>query len=433
MATKKKTVKIIATGGTIAMERDSDGSLVPARSMDSIIHGAPEIRKLSRKYNLETTDLMNADSSDRDVKDWELIGEKVVEAVNRDDVAGVVITHGTDTMAYSAQYLDYSIKNLRKPVVLTGSQIAASEPDSDGIPNLKDAITVAAEGPFAEVLITFDGETWKAENAIKYKVWEAKAFRGVGRRPICSVTKGKIEKNEFGVPDGKYDTAFPRGVLVSRGAFPKKAVLEKNLFDFEGIEEVIAKPYMNTKKLMKIAKSKETKAIIVYGFGAGNIAERYQPFIEEATKRGKLVVMCSQAEGPVDLLEYGLGRNALEKGALPAGDRRPEEVYMRLAHTLGVMREVEKSMAGDGDFKDMLKYSKVELSTHEVGKYLFLSGTRFKKVGDREKYGALLGVEIRYCDELRHIDVVKEAVQDGIYELMRRKMSHGSENKTSGK
>ncbi len=428
MQPKKKKVVVIGTGGTIAMKRGADGALVPYQSMKDMIRESPEMKDISKKYAIETIDLMNLDSSDlaSELKNWEKLGEAVVEAVNRKDVEGVVITHGTDTMAPTAQYLDYSIKNLTKPVVLTGAQKAVTEPDSDGIPNLKDGIIVAAHGHFAEVLITFknekgEGEIWKAENAIKARIWDQQPFRAVERNPVGSVINGEVIAEDSSEDNSKYDPSG-RDAGYTRQGMP--AWLEKDLFDFEGIDEIIIRPVMNAEKLMKIAKSPETKAIIIHGFGAGNIAETYHPSIEEATKRGKLVVMCSQADGPVDMLEYGLGRRALEKGALPAGDRRPEEVYMRLAHVLGAVKKIKKEVDRDRALQLLLKDNDIELGSWEIGKYLFMSGSRFRKpYDDMKKYGDLLNVDILEDDMLRHPWLENETFYNGIPGLIQRQLS----------
>ncbi len=424
----KKKVVVIGTGGTIAMKRGPDGALVPYQSMKDMIRESPEMQELSKKYAIESLDLMNEDSSDRDPREWELIGKKVVEAVNRKDVDGVVITHGTDTMAYTAQYLDYSIKNPRKPIVLTGSQIAASEPNSDGIPNLKDAIKVAADGPFGQVVLAFRGEIWGAENAVKSKIWEPQPFRGVGRKPVGSIKNGKIDSiwSRSWAHD-EYETPFPRGMLLGEDIFCETETWLESYFEFDGIEEVVMRPGIKTEKLMELAKSENNKAIIIHGFGAGNIAERYHPFIEEATKRGKLVVMCSQAEGPVDLLEYGLGRKALEKGALPAGDRTPEEVYMRLAHALGVSKGMKQALE-EPAFQEFLKEREIGLNTQEIARYMFMSDTKFKRNDDAEKYATLLNIPTApyYSDELRRLGAMDVAYRRAMPLLVNEKLKRKS-------
>ncbi len=400
----KKKVVVIGTGGTIAMKRGPDGALVPYQSMKDMIRESPEMRELSKKYAVETIDLLNEESSEivKDPKILENIGEKVVEAINRKDVDGVVITHGTDTMAYTTQYLDYGIKNLRKPVVLTGSQVAASEPNSDGIPNLKDSITTAAESRFAEVLICFGGEIWGAENAVKNKIWEPKAFKSVDRKPIGSIVDGKIKDKESTNYSEDYGHAYARGYLPGEDAFCETKAWLEPYFDFDGIEEIIARPGMKLGKLMKIAEQEETTAIIMHGFGAGHISGDYRPFFEEARKRGKIVVMCSQAEGTVDLLEYGLGREELEHGVLPAGDRRDEETYMRLAHALGISSRMKKALE-ERAFQEFLKEKGIELSTQEIARYMFMSDTKFRHRGDDSKYASSLNIPTApyYHDELR--------------------------------
>ncbi len=285
------------------------------------------------------------------------------------------------------------------------------------------------------MVLAFRGEIWGAENAVKSQIWEPQPFRGVERKPVGSIKDGKIDSiwSRSWAHD-EYETSFPRGMLLSSDMFcPTEAWLE-SYFEFDGIEEVVMRPGIKTEKLMELAKSENNKAVIIHGFGAGNIAERYHPFIEEATKRGKLVVMCSQAEGPVDMLEYGLGRAALEKGALPAGDRTPEEVYVRLAHSLGVAKEMKEALE-EPAFQEYLKEKGIELSTQEIARYMFMSHTKFKGDNDDEKYATLLDMPMapdNYQDELRHMGAMDIAYRRAMPLLVNEKLNQKSRRQGHG-
>ena len=112
-----KKVLLLATGGTIACTHSEEG-LTPGMSGDGILDWMPELRE---GFAIESRDILNLDSSNIQPEEWQFMAEQVAEALP--DYDGIIITHGTDTMAYTASALSYMLQNLSKPVVLTGAQI----------------------------------------------------------------------------------------------------------------------------------------------------------------------------------------------------------------------------------------------------------------------------------------------------------------------
>jgi len=133
-------VVILATGGTIASAWDDEvRAFVQARTGDQLVSAVPELSALAR---VEVVDVASVGSTNMTPALWLAVSSRATQVLAQEDVAGVVVTHGTDTLEETAYFLDITVAS-DKPVVLVGSQRAASERDSDGPRNLLNAVRVA--------------------------------------------------------------------------------------------------------------------------------------------------------------------------------------------------------------------------------------------------------------------------------------------------
>ncbi|MEE8167353.1 MAG: asparaginase domain-containing protein, partial [Candidatus Hydrothermarchaeales archaeon] len=128
-----KRVTILGTGGTIASKIDyKTGAVHPALSAEELLNAIPELGEIAE---LETRVLFNILSENMTPKHWREIATAVAKELNS-GADGVVVAHGTDTMAYTSAALSFMLKNLQGPVVLVGSQRSSDRPSSDASQNL---------------------------------------------------------------------------------------------------------------------------------------------------------------------------------------------------------------------------------------------------------------------------------------------------------
>lgn len=136
---EKKHILLITTGGTIASMPGGQG-LEPRRS--DVLER--ELNQLRTYYHISIQDLMCLDSSNIQPEEWVIIARAIFEA--REDYDGIVVSHGTDTMAYTASMATFMLENINLPVVFTGSQLPLADFLSDAPSNLRTAFAMAASG-----------------------------------------------------------------------------------------------------------------------------------------------------------------------------------------------------------------------------------------------------------------------------------------------
>ena len=166
----KKRILLIATGGTIASKKTERG-LSPQMTAEEILTFVPEIKEYC---DVDVIQLFNLDSTNIGCSHWLAIAGCVKAHYNRYD--GIVITHGTDTMAYTAAALSYLIQNNEKPVVITGSQQSIFNRDTDARSNLMHSFLFAAEKRASGVHLVFDGKVMIGTRTRKTRTKSYNAF-----------------------------------------------------------------------------------------------------------------------------------------------------------------------------------------------------------------------------------------------------------------
>lgn len=309
------------------------GPLRPAAFAESLRDRVPELWSIAR---LDLEIFANVDSSDMSPELWQGLAKRIHERLPKYD--GIVVTHGTDTMAYTATALSFMLRNLPGPVVLTGSQRPLAEIRTDARLNLIDAVTAAARGPeLPEVVICFDSKLFRGNRARKIKIAEYDAFDSPNLPPLGGL--------------GVEVTIAPH--KRPRGAFRLFDELETR------VHTVYAFPGMDPEPHLRWLESGGPKGLVIYAFGAGNFPQTgprsLLPLIEKASGLRVPVLVASQAgRNAVALDLYESGAASVQLGAVGAGDMTPEAAVVKLMHALaygrglsGVRRILESNLAGE--------------------------------------------------------------------------------------
>jgi glutamyl-tRNA(Gln) amidotransferase subunit D len=317
-------VCLITTGGTISSVYDpSIQALRPGLSVDALLAGLP---RGMGNIAVVKRELFQLDSANAQPHHWQEIASAIREVYDEmPDIDGIVVTHGTDTMVYSASAVSFMVQDFGKPIVFTGSQIPASTPWSDGPRNLIDSLRVAAFGDLGEACIVFNGEIHRPTRAKKVRVMSYDAFDSVDPSPLGMLARDIIlyegrRKRRNLVP--RFDTRLDDRVFLLK-VFPGMA---------PGIlSRIVDMGY---------------HGIVIEGFGAGNIPTEENALtgaIMQAVSRDCFVIVSSQcAFGQADPMTYEVGRVALEVGAMSAYDMTSEAALVKLSWVLGHTRDPDR-------------------------------------------------------------------------------------------
>lgn len=319
-----KHIFVLTTGGTIASVATGTG-LKPGNSPQfQKFDYAKEFKNLypmgefcnksiRTKHNvtLSYEVVINKDSTNIEPSDWKVILRAIEGCLQKEECDGIVVTHGTDTMAYTLAQLAYYVQGLKKPVVFTGSQIPFGEPNSDATKNLVDAITVACSD-FQGLCLCFCGKIIDATCAKKVYAKAIAAFESVGKKDFGYIesdgTAFFYSENENQESQHKYD------MKVSASAIACIKLL----------------PGMSQHILDALAES-GCRAIILEVFGCGGIPHYLLESIQKLIQKDILICAISQClyDG-TDISLYEVGLEAKKAGVLSAGNMTIESVYAKL-------------------------------------------------------------------------------------------------------
>ena len=306
----RKKILLIATGGTIA-SKPTDMGLQPGITSGELLECVPEASEIG---DITAEQLMNLDSTNIDHRHWLAIAARIEERYA--DYDGFVITHGTDTMAYTAAALSYLIQGSRKPVVLTGSQKSIYDRDTDARRNLLDALTYSAYSGAHGVSVVFDGKAMIGTRVRKMRTHSFNAFSSVDYPELATIINGRI------IPyiETEYHDA---------PAFYHR--MDPDVFALRLI------PGLRGEDLFAIAS--RFKALIIEGFGMGGIPTEdggLLDAIKKYTDSGHLLVLTTQVphEGS-DLSVYEVGvRVRREVPVIEASGMTLEAVVTKLMWAL---------------------------------------------------------------------------------------------------
>jgi len=334
-----KIIAVISTGGTIASRVDyQTGGVVPAVTAEDIINSLPELSKIA---NLRCSVVLQVSSEDITFSDYSKIAKAAAAEIKK-GCDGVIITHGTDTMHYTAAALSFALQDLPVPVLLVGSQRSSDRGSSDAAMNMVCAANFIINSDFSGVAVCMHGTTSDdycsiiaGTRARKLHTSRRDAFRAVNSKPVAR--------------------AYPDGTVEITGPYAKRDKLRKLR---------LAEKFEPKVGLLKIYPGisekafdfyKGYKGIVVEGTGLGHVPTANKKLMASLGRLAKKmpVVMSSQCiNGRVNMDVYAPGRNQKKLGLISAEDMTPETALVKLSWLLandkkGVRGAIRNNLVGE--------------------------------------------------------------------------------------
>ena len=184
-----KKILLLTTGGTIASTL-SEAGLIPID-----IHNKFKNILTDDETNINIEEVFLLDSSNIQPEEWKILAAKIFENINKYD--GIIVTHGTDTMAYTTSMISLMVQNPPIPIVFTGSQLPLANPLPDAYDNLKCALAMA-KSEYKGIFIAFDRTIILGSRAVKVRTSGFKAFESINLHPFANITSyGLVISDEY--------------------------------------------------------------------------------------------------------------------------------------------------------------------------------------------------------------------------------------------
>lgn len=314
-----KKLFIISTGGTLASSH-SDNGLSPGLHGNDIL---TRISGLTDGFEIEEEELFLLDSSNMQPEEWAQIAQKIYEKRRRYD--GIVIIHGTDTLAYTASALSFALQQIEIPVVLTGSQVSIENPIADATENCRAALHMAASG-CPGVYVAFNRKIILGTRASKVRTRSFDAFESIDYPYAAKI-------NSSGLIINTSVLMQRTGECRLRSRFCTDVFLLKL---FPGISP----------RIFEQLEQMGCRGVYVEAFGIGGLPfwkRNMTEAVGEAVKRGMIIAVGSQClyEGS-DFSVYEVGRQVLDQGVIETGNMTSEAAVTKLMWTLGQYEDPEQ-------------------------------------------------------------------------------------------
>jgi L-asparaginase len=308
-------IVLVFTGGTISMRTDpASGGAVPTLRGDAILASAPGVADIAHVVVDEWATMPGAHLT---VEQLWALRTHIAELVARDDVDGVVVAQGTDTIEETA-YLTHRSLRTDKPVVFTGAMRTSEDASWDGPANLTDSVRVAASPALrgAGVLVVFNGRVYAASDVTKVETFSPDAFDSPGLGPLASIDGGCV--------------------IVRRRLAAERALIVPPAGPAAPVDIIYAAAGSDG-RFFDLARA-SARGVVVAAFGRGNLPFAMFEGLTRCVGAGLPVVITSRVPrgrvGPT----YGFpggGRSLAAAGAILAGSLRPQQARLDLMLALG--------------------------------------------------------------------------------------------------
>ena len=283
----KPNIYILATGGTIAGQGTGSSTQTNYHAggvaIQTLINAVPAMMDVA---NITGEQVVNIGSQDMTTDVWLTLANRVNELLAMDDVDGVVITHGTDTMEETAYFLNLTVKS-NKPIVMTGAMRASTALSADGPLNLYNAVVTAAapESKGKGVLVVLNGIILDAHSVVKMNTVDVQTFQAPNSGPLGYIFNSKVFYNDVSLKRHTTQSEFD---VKGLSRLPKVGIV----YSYADVDADVMTPFLNG----------GYDGIVHAGLGNGNYHKNLFPSLLEARKKGILVVRSSRTPtGPTTL------------------------------------------------------------------------------------------------------------------------------------
>ncbi len=437
---EKPLLYVLNCGGTIDMVKEETADLPdqPINFEDVIYRRIPR-----DAFDIEVDKhFLRQDSSDAVMDDWVKIAKECVKVLTKSQPArGVLISHGTDSLSFTVDALSYMVQHLDRTVAATGAQIPLRNKDqtlnlkSDGFTNLPEAAYVATfpaevkvpgNSEFRQLqqsVLVFNSKVFDTRNVRKADAEALDAFENVHHGPLGIVTR---EHNQNETPNSivvhdsdrvrikdspgkiEFDGNINGGVASPREVYP--------VTDPDDLASYLNTPRKRGFVLKALGTGNLPTRVIkdnkgnVIGFKEGSLL----PVIEDATYKGKLVVITTQPRSYTKLIEgYELGKHLQLAGAVTSGDMVAEQAYVRLNFVLAHMKELEEFA------------SQARMDVLDFAKAMFWAGVKLDPNPEtdralKKQHKEKTGVSVYPTDNLRYNAFSRAAQQVAEFQRLDR-------------
>lgn len=332
----RKNLLILSTGGTLGMRPDKEsGSLRPDQVLSDLLTFVPELREYAQ---ITVEILANLDSSLITPSVWSKVAQRIDLAHVHGECDGVVILHGTDTLAFTASALSFLLINIPFPIVLTGAQRPLAMTRTDARNNILGAVESALYGP-AEVMVFFDNTAYRGNRTTKIAIGDFQGFDSPNYPPLGRAGMDWSWTEDLFWPETRRPTLWRS--LPDALPTPPLVIPWLPGLDFESLDQALNAQW----------------GVILEAFGAGNMPmeETTRRILESFIQSGGIVAIRSQVlTGSISLTKYAPGQAVRSLGIASGHDMTREALVTKLmvlkAFQLDqktLLQKIETSLAGE--------------------------------------------------------------------------------------
>jgi len=328
----KIIISYIATGGTIMSRIDyKTGAVKPSFHLEDLTDLIPDAISYT---NIRMIELMKILSEDINSEHWKKISQTIYNEIKTGS-KGIIITHGTDTMGYTAAALSFSLRNLPHPVILVGAQRSLDRPSSDAALNLYSAHHFAIKSEYSGVFVLMHGDisdeycvVHKGTRVRKMHTSRRDAFKTINSKIVARIHRGEIQYEDV-------------SELLKRDDSREISLMD-NFENKVFLLKTFASMPAEMSDIITYLTDKGYKGILFEGTGLGHVPHSIIDAIRYATDKGVMVAISSQClYGRINMHVYETGRLLIKSGALGCEDMLPETALVKMMWVLGNYRDLE--------------------------------------------------------------------------------------------